>query len=42
VACIGFYCGGCRGKDQPCDENGGDCCGRFACVGGVCRELIIG
>jgi len=42
VACIGFYCGGCRGKDQPCNELGGGCCGRFGCVGGVCKELIIG
>ena len=42
VVCIGFYCGGCRGKDQPCDENGAGCCGRLGCQAGVCRELVIG
>jgi hypothetical protein len=42
VACIGFYCGGCRGKNQPCDDNGGGCCGSLACQSGVCKELVIG
>lgn len=42
VACIGFYCGGCRAKGQPCDQNGGGCCGRrLLCRDGVCQDSVI-
>lgn len=37
VPCIGFYCGGCRGEDQLCDETGGGCCGQLLCQGGTCK-----
>jgi hypothetical protein len=40
--CIGFYCGGCRRKGQPCDETGVSCCDPFVCLSAVCQELIIG
>ena len=42
AACIGFYCGGCRGKGQPCDSTGGGCCGQLLCQGGVCRDPTPG
>jgi hypothetical protein len=43
VACIGFYCGGCRAKGQPCDANGGGCCGRrLLCANGLCKDSVIG
>jgi hypothetical protein len=40
--CIGFYCGGCRGKGQPCGEKGVSCCDPLVCLSSVCQELTIG
>jgi hypothetical protein len=42
AACIGFYCGGCRGEGQPCNTPGVSCCGQFLCQGGVCQDPTPG
>ena len=41
-ACIGFYCGGCRGKGQPCNTPGVGCCERLLCQQGTCQEPTTG
>jgi hypothetical protein len=42
VNCIGFYCGGCRGIGQPCEETGMRCCGQLVCRSSKCQELSVG